>query len=84
MFEHNSVALKVYRIYLCFHASLGPCKPNPCKNDGVCEVISQTRRGDVFSEYVCKCQEGFDGVHCQNSKTSPKPSAEIPLWHLAL
>ncbi|KAG5274102.1 hypothetical protein AALO_G00159210 [Alosa alosa] len=51
----------------CNETETGPCKPNPCKNDGVCEVISQTRRGDVFSEYVCKCQEGFDGAHCQNN-----------------
>ncbi|XP_076143239.1 lactadherin-like [Alosa pseudoharengus] len=43
----------------------GPCVPNPCKNDGVCEVITNTRRGDVFNEYLCKCQPGFEGPHCQ-------------------
>uniref|UniRef100_A0A8C6LV02 Milk fat globule EGF and factor V/VIII domain containing n=1 Tax=Nothobranchius furzeri TaxID=105023 RepID=A0A8C6LV02_NOTFU len=43
----------------------GPCSPNPCKNDGSCEVIAPTRRGDVFSEYLCRCQSGFEGVHCQ-------------------
>ncbi|XP_063053665.1 milk fat globule EGF and factor V/VIII domain containing b isoform X1 [Engraulis encrasicolus] len=51
----------------CNETEAGPCKPNPCQNDGVCEVISQTRRGDIFSEYVCKCADGFDGVHCQNN-----------------
>lgn len=49
----------------------GPCSPNPCENDAVCEVTAQSRRGDVFSEYVCKCQPGFEGVHCQNSKSDP-------------
>lgn len=47
--------------------SSGPCKPNLCKNDGLCEVIAPTRRGDVFNEYICKCQMGFEGVHCQIS-----------------
>lgn len=46
----------------------GPCSRDPCQNDGVCQVTSSTRRGDVFSEYICKCAPGFEGVHCQNSK----------------
>uniref|UniRef100_A0A1A7XHL9 Milk fat globule-EGF factor 8 protein n=1 Tax=Iconisemion striatum TaxID=60296 RepID=A0A1A7XHL9_9TELE len=49
----------------CNLTETGPCSPNPCKNDGSCEVIAPTRRGDVFSEYVCRCQPGFEGVHCQ-------------------
>lgn len=48
----------------------GPCSPSPCQNYGVCEATGQSRRGDVFSEYVCRCQPGFDGVHCQNSKSA--------------
>ncbi|KAM9816259.1 milk fat globule EGF and factor V/VIII domain containing b isoform X4 [Syngnathus typhle] len=51
----------------CNQIETGPCKPNPCKNDGICAATGQSRRGDVFSEYVCKCQPGFDGVHCQNN-----------------
>ncbi|XP_054632606.1 milk fat globule EGF and factor V/VIII domain containing b isoform X4 [Dunckerocampus dactyliophorus] len=51
----------------CNETETGPCKPNPCKNDGVCSVTGHSRRGDVFSEYVCKCQPGFEGVHCQNN-----------------
>ncbi|KAF1386499.1 hypothetical protein PFLUV_G00095480 [Perca fluviatilis] len=51
----------------CNETETGPCNPNPCKNDAICEVTGHSRRGDVFSEYVCKCQQGFDGVHCQNS-----------------
>lgn len=49
----------------CNLTETGPCSPNPCKNDGSCEVISPTRRGDVFNEYICKCRPGFEGVHCQ-------------------
>ncbi|CAG5859075.1 unnamed protein product [Menidia menidia] len=49
----------------CNLTETGPCSPNPCKNDGSCEVIAPTRRGDVFNEYVCRCQPGFEGVHCQ-------------------
>ncbi|XP_062327236.1 EGF-like repeat and discoidin I-like domain-containing protein 3 isoform X2 [Osmerus eperlanus] len=49
----------------CNLTETGPCSPSPCRNDGSCEVITSTRRGDVFSEYVCKCQPGFEGAHCQ-------------------
>ncbi|KAI7814821.1 milk fat globule EGF and factor V/VIII domain containing a [Triplophysa rosa] len=50
----------------CNATESGPCNPNPCKNDGMCEVITNSRRGDVFNnEYVCKCQPGFKGAHCQ-------------------
>uniref|UniRef100_A0A667YZP6 Milk fat globule EGF and factor V/VIII domain containing a n=1 Tax=Myripristis murdjan TaxID=586833 RepID=A0A667YZP6_9TELE len=55
---------------LVLNPLLGPCNPNPCENDGSCEVITPTRRGDVFGEYICKCQLGFDGAHCQISCTS--------------
>uniref|UniRef100_A0A4W5R066 Milk fat globule EGF and factor V/VIII domain containing b n=1 Tax=Hucho hucho TaxID=62062 RepID=A0A4W5R066_9TELE len=51
----------------CNDTETGPCNPNPCKNDAFCDVTGQKRRGDVFSEYICKCQDGFDGVHCQNN-----------------
>ncbi|XP_056273289.1 milk fat globule EGF and factor V/VIII domain containing b [Pseudoliparis swirei] len=49
----------------CNETETGPCQPNPCQSDGVCEAMGGSRRGDVFGEYVCKCQPGFDGVHCQ-------------------
>uniref|UniRef100_A0A1A7YPA9 Milk fat globule-EGF factor 8 protein n=1 Tax=Iconisemion striatum TaxID=60296 RepID=A0A1A7YPA9_9TELE len=52
---------------ICNENETGPCIPNPCENDGVCEVMSHSRRGDVFSEYICKCQPGFEGIHCQNN-----------------
>ncbi|XP_014901814.1 sushi, nidogen and EGF-like domain-containing protein 1 [Poecilia latipinna] len=46
--------------------SPGPCHPNPCHNRGTCE-ISETYRGDTFIGYVCKCPQGFSGVHCQHN-----------------
>ncbi|XP_033843400.1 lactadherin-like isoform X1 [Periophthalmus magnuspinnatus] len=49
----------------CNLTETGPCSPNPCQNDGTCEVLAPTRRGDVFNEYLCRCQPGFEGVHCQ-------------------
>ncbi|XP_017288344.1 milk fat globule EGF and factor V/VIII domain containing b isoform X2 [Kryptolebias marmoratus] len=52
---------------LCNETETGPCSPNPCENEGICEPMSHSRRGDVFSEYVCKCQPGFEGVHCQTN-----------------
>uniref|UniRef100_A0A3B5KSA1 Milk fat globule EGF and factor V/VIII domain containing b n=1 Tax=Xiphophorus couchianus TaxID=32473 RepID=A0A3B5KSA1_9TELE len=51
----------------CNETETGPCSPNPCQNDGICEATGQSRRGDVFTEYVCKCQPGYEGVHCQTN-----------------
>ncbi|XP_076877600.1 milk fat globule EGF and factor V/VIII domain containing b [Brachyhypopomus gauderio] len=50
----------------CNETETGPCHPNPCKNDGICEVDS-SQRGDVFTGYVCRCPKGFSGSHCQNN-----------------
>ncbi|XP_072519216.1 milk fat globule EGF and factor V/VIII domain containing b isoform X1 [Salminus brasiliensis] len=51
----------------CNETETGPCHPNPCKNDGICEEVDGQRRGDVFSAYVCRCQKGFEGTNCQNN-----------------
>ncbi|XP_061615644.1 EGF-like repeat and discoidin I-like domain-containing protein 3 isoform X2 [Phyllopteryx taeniolatus] len=51
----------------CNLTETGPCSPNPCKNDGTCQVIAPSRRGDVFNEYICNCRAGFDGAHCQTN-----------------
>lgn len=52
-----------------FFCLSGPCIPNPCHNGGTCE-ISEAYRGDTFIGYVCKCPRGFNGIHCQHSKSS--------------
>lgn len=67
----QSAALKVAKFPSWMKPLLpsGPCVPNPCKNDGLCEVASPTRRGDVFNEYICRCQTGFEGVHCQTGRS---------------
>ncbi|XP_039629002.1 EGF-like repeat and discoidin I-like domain-containing protein 3 isoform X3 [Polypterus senegalus] len=54
-------------IIFCLSSAEGPCNPNPCHNNGECEEMSGPRRGDVFSEYICRCQDGYTGVHCQNN-----------------
>ncbi|XP_067827494.1 milk fat globule EGF and factor V/VIII domain containing b isoform X2 [Heptranchias perlo] len=56
-----------YNDVTTYSESSGPCHPNPCQNSGVCELISLQRRGDVFSEYTCKCPTGFQGIHCQTN-----------------
>ncbi|KAJ0029157.1 hypothetical protein NQD34_004154 [Periophthalmus magnuspinnatus] len=49
----------------CTERETGPCIPNPCLNDGQCEVVSEKRRGDVFSQYYCVCPPETTGGHCQ-------------------
>ncbi|XP_072372322.1 EGF-like repeat and discoidin I-like domain-containing protein 3 isoform X1 [Scyliorhinus torazame] len=44
----------------------GACQPNPCHNGGTCEV-SDTYRGDTFIGYICRCPDGFSGIHCQHN-----------------
>ncbi|XP_068131289.1 lactadherin isoform X1 [Hyperolius riggenbachi] len=51
----------------CNLTEKGPCQPNPCHNNGVCQVLSYTQRGDTFAQYVCKCLPGYDGDHCENN-----------------
>ncbi|XP_064422095.1 milk fat globule EGF and factor V/VIII domain containing b isoform X2 [Latimeria chalumnae] len=67
-FSFKCICLDGFAGIYCNETETGPCHPNPCKNDAPCEVISHSRRGDVFSEYVCKCPPGYDGVHCEINK----------------
>uniref|UniRef100_A0ACB8E5Q2 Uncharacterized protein n=1 Tax=Sphaerodactylus townsendi TaxID=933632 RepID=A0ACB8E5Q2_9SAUR len=52
----------------CNETETGPCHPNPCQNNGVCQIVPG--RGDVFTEYVCQCPSGYEGKHCQNKSSS--------------
>ncbi|XP_063781849.1 lactadherin isoform X1 [Pseudophryne corroboree] len=52
----------------CNITEKGPCQPNPCYNNGECQVLSQTRRGDTFEQYACKCLPGYDGDKCENNR----------------
>lgn len=67
--EHKIVMVfhYIFLFFFFFSYLLGPCLPNPCHNGGMCE-ISEAYRGDTFIGYVCKCPEGFNGIHCQHSK----------------
>ena len=65
---YESVSVFFFHLFCFFYLS-GPCIPNPCHNGGTCE-ISEAYRGDTFIGYVCKCPRGFNGIHCQHSKSS--------------
>ncbi|KAF5892529.1 lactadherin-like isoform X2 [Clarias magur] len=47
----------------CNETETGPCHPNPCKNNGICEP----HRGDVFGGFFCKCPKGFEGTNCEKN-----------------
>ncbi|XP_069840849.1 lactadherin isoform X1 [Dendropsophus ebraccatus] len=52
----------------CNATEKGPCQPNPCHNNGECQELSHTRRGDTFAQYTCKCLPGYFGENCENSE----------------
>ncbi|KAG9489141.1 hypothetical protein GDO78_005242 [Eleutherodactylus coqui] len=54
----------------CNMTEKGPCQPNPCHNNGECQELSHTRRGDTFAQYSCKCLPGYFGENCENSCAS--------------
>ncbi|XP_027707526.1 lactadherin isoform X2 [Vombatus ursinus] len=54
----------------CSETEQGPCTPNPCQNNGQCRVVTESRRGDVFAQYVCDCPEEYEGPHCQRAISS--------------
>ncbi|XP_045427970.1 lactadherin isoform X4 [Pipistrellus kuhlii] len=50
----------------------GPCSPNPCRHGAECQALGeQARRGDVFTQYVCECPQGYSGVHCESRCAMP-------------
>ncbi|KAM8780199.1 lactadherin isoform 2-T2 [Rhynchonycteris naso] len=55
----------------CNVTEKGPCFPNPCDNDAECEVFDDSHRGDVFTQYICKCPQGYTGIHCETICASP-------------
>ncbi|CAH7338876.1 lactadherin isoform X2 [Phodopus roborovskii] len=55
---------------VCNETEKGPCFPNPCYNDAKCQVIEDTHRGDIFTQYICLCSLGYSGTHCEISCTT--------------
>ena len=45
-----------------FYLDINECSSSPCRNGGMCV--------DQVNGYVCNCQPGYQGVHCQTSKLS--------------
>lgn len=45
------------RMFSCF-LDIDDCKPNPCKNNGICQ--------DKVNGFKCVCPAGYSGVRCDN------------------
>lgn len=66
-----SLKISLHRYWLDFHKSryslilidVNDCKENPCLNGGTCI--------DGINNYQCICKEGWEGVHCNISKSPP-------------
>ncbi|XP_076980275.1 lactadherin isoform X2 [Tamandua tetradactyla] len=52
-------------------ASSGPCHPNPCLHNSECQLVDDSQRGDVFTQYICRCSQGFAGTHCETGCLMP-------------
>ena len=52
-------------------------------------MTDESQRGDVFTQYICKCSQGYTGIHCETGEHlgvhawgggvhSPKPQSWQP------
>ena len=55
-------------ILLCF-TDINECSSNPCRNGGTCR--------DGVNSYTCNCVTGYNGVHCQTSKSATNENCHI-------
>ena len=49
-----------------------PCNPNPCQNDGFCEVTQE----DYPNDYFCHCRSDYTGINCEISRS---PNLIVPI-----
>lgn len=57
---------------VCNETEKGPCFPNPCRHGAECQELGEEgRRGDVFTQYVCECPQGYSGTHCESRCAVP-------------
>ena len=57
--ERNAYTVKYYSFTFC--KGINRCLPNPCKHGGVCRNVN-------YNSYVCICQPGYEGNHCEKGK----------------
>lgn len=43
--------------------AITPCLPNPCNNNGHCDVLNQAPFSST--SYVCDCPQGYNGTNCE-------------------
>ncbi|XP_065195016.1 uncharacterized protein LOC135826325 [Sycon ciliatum] len=71
VFLNNTRTFDARTIQKCIRRKLRKCRGfSPCANGGQCE-LSPGSPYDVSYEYVCKCQEGYHGAHCETPLPTP-------------
>jgi hypothetical protein len=57
----------------CYVPGTDRCNPNPCKNGGTCEAVTDFISGGKFA-FQCTCPSNFQGITCELPNPAPEPT----------
>ncbi|GAQ82248.1 hypothetical protein KFL_001050120 [Klebsormidium nitens] len=66
-----SVVSHIVYVDFCYVPGTDRCNPNPCKNGGTCEAV--TDFNGVKGAFVCTCPPTLEGTTCELPSRQPRP-----------
>eukprot|EP00243_Klebsormidium_subtile_P005015 TRINITY_DN1956_c0_g1_i2.p1 TRINITY_DN1956_c0_g1~~TRINITY_DN1956_c0_g1_i2.p1 ORF type:complete len:383 (+),score=19.69 TRINITY_DN1956_c0_g1_i2:236-1384(+) len=68
-----SVLAHIVYTDFCYVPGTDRCNPNPCKNGGTCEAVTDFISGEKCA-FVCTCPSNFQGITCELPNPAPRPT----------